>query len=171
MAKIGRNEKCPCRSGKKYKHCCANKPKELLRPLSPEEKLKVTLMGGVEQLEESAVAKKEKLIELGVFFLFSTSKGDGWLFEVTQQDCVQLVAKGEKCQPVIKENSETIEIDWSHTFSIKKKKIEMKAYADKTVSILEDAPVQQIAAMRKRIMKKFSAEQLEEVHISSQKLD
>src|SRR5271168_3226491 len=22
MAKIGRNEPCPCRSGKKYKHCC-----------------------------------------------------------------------------------------------------------------------------------------------------
>lgn len=24
MAKIGRNEPCPCGSGKKYKHCCAN---------------------------------------------------------------------------------------------------------------------------------------------------
>jgi hypothetical protein len=26
--KIGRNEPCPCGSGKKYKHCCLNKPKE-----------------------------------------------------------------------------------------------------------------------------------------------
>ena len=25
MAKIGRNEQCPCQSGKKYKHCCALK--------------------------------------------------------------------------------------------------------------------------------------------------
>lgn len=23
--KIPRNQQCPCRSGKKYKHCCANK--------------------------------------------------------------------------------------------------------------------------------------------------
>ena len=27
--KIGRNNPCPCGSGKKYKHCCLNKPKEL----------------------------------------------------------------------------------------------------------------------------------------------
>ncbi len=27
VRKIGRNEPCPCGSGKKYKHCCLNKPK------------------------------------------------------------------------------------------------------------------------------------------------
>ena len=26
--KIGRNDPCPCGSGKKYKFCCMNKPKE-----------------------------------------------------------------------------------------------------------------------------------------------
>ena len=26
MAKVGRNETCPCGSGKKYKHCCESKP-------------------------------------------------------------------------------------------------------------------------------------------------
>lgn len=25
MAKVGRNEICPCGSGKKYKHCCESK--------------------------------------------------------------------------------------------------------------------------------------------------
>lgn len=25
MAKVGRNESCPCGSGKKYKHCCESK--------------------------------------------------------------------------------------------------------------------------------------------------
>ncbi|MFO7896085.1 MAG: SEC-C metal-binding domain-containing protein, partial [Candidatus Cloacimonadales bacterium] len=29
MAKIGRNEPCPCGSGKKYKKCCLNKNQEL----------------------------------------------------------------------------------------------------------------------------------------------
>lgn len=28
--KIGRNEKCPCGSGKKYKYCCLNKDKAYL---------------------------------------------------------------------------------------------------------------------------------------------
>jgi SEC-C motif-containing protein len=32
MAKIGRNDPCPCGSGKKYKHCCYAKKFELLRP-------------------------------------------------------------------------------------------------------------------------------------------
>jgi hypothetical protein len=27
MTKIGRNQPCPCGSGKKYKKCCLNKPK------------------------------------------------------------------------------------------------------------------------------------------------
>ena len=25
MAKVGRNDSCPCGSGKKYKHCCESK--------------------------------------------------------------------------------------------------------------------------------------------------
>ena len=29
--KIGRNEPCPCGSGKKYKKCCLNKPKENIK--------------------------------------------------------------------------------------------------------------------------------------------
>lgn len=27
VVKVGRNERCPCNSGKKYKHCCLNKYK------------------------------------------------------------------------------------------------------------------------------------------------
>lgn len=29
MAKIGRNDPCPCGSGRKYKHCCAGKAGKL----------------------------------------------------------------------------------------------------------------------------------------------
>jgi len=31
--KIGRNDKCPCNSGKKYKSCCLNKTLPLLEKL------------------------------------------------------------------------------------------------------------------------------------------
>jgi len=36
--KVGRNDPCPCGSGKKYKHCCLNKPKEEQQPESEQEK-------------------------------------------------------------------------------------------------------------------------------------
>lgn len=38
--KTGRNDFCPCGSGKKYKKCCLNKPEEVLEKpaASPEEK-------------------------------------------------------------------------------------------------------------------------------------
>lgn len=37
--KIGRNEPCPCGSGKKYKLCCMNKPKEPIDEIeTPEER-------------------------------------------------------------------------------------------------------------------------------------
>ena len=39
--KIGRNDPCPCGSGKKYKHCCLNKPKEAIDLIeSPEQRSK-----------------------------------------------------------------------------------------------------------------------------------
>ena len=31
MAKVGRNETCPCGSGKKYKHCCESKGGSLVQ--------------------------------------------------------------------------------------------------------------------------------------------
>ena len=30
--KIGRNDPCPCGSGKKYKQCCANSPTDFVEP-------------------------------------------------------------------------------------------------------------------------------------------
>jgi hypothetical protein len=30
--KIGRNDPCPCGSGKKYKQCCANSPADFVEP-------------------------------------------------------------------------------------------------------------------------------------------
>jgi hypothetical protein len=32
--KVGRNDRCPCGSGKKYKNCCADKTARKMSPLS-----------------------------------------------------------------------------------------------------------------------------------------
>lgn len=170
MAKIGRNEKCPCQSGKKFKKCCGLKPRQATRPMTDEEKLKVTLMGAVDEISKAAVKKQPVIKELGVFVLYSTEKGDAWLFELTECDCVQLVKEGENLAPPINENPETIEIDWTYSFEVKDKKMMLTAYADKTVSELEGAPTQEIHATRRRILKKFTQQQLQDVHLSAEKI-
>ncbi len=168
MAKIGRNEKCPCRSGKKFKHCCALKEQRERPQLSPEQALKITLMSAVKEIQQDAVEKKVISRELGVFFFFSTAEGDAWLMEMTECDCVQVARGGEPLEAPIDENSETIEINWSHTFAIRNKQIEITAYANKKVEILENSPGWELKTAVKRIRKKFSEEQLKKVHLSSQ---
>ena len=167
MAKIGRNEKCPCRSGKKFKHCCALKEREQIKPLSPEQAMKVTLMDAVKQVQDDAVNKKSINRELGVFFFFSTDEGDGWVMEMTDCDCVQVAAAGIALEAPIDENSETIEINWSHTFKVVNKQIELTAYEDRAVTVLPTGPSKQLNAAIKRIRKKFTPEQLEKVHVNS----
>ena len=167
MAKIGRNEKCPCRSGKKFKHCCALKQREQIRPLSPEQAMKVTLMDAVKKIQDDAVNKKSINRELGVFFFFSTEEGDGWLMEMTDCDCVQVAVAGIALEAPIDENSDTIEINWSHTFNVVNRQIELTAYKDGIVTVLSTGPSKQLNAAIKRIRKKFTPEQLEKVHVSS----
>lgn len=167
MAKIGRNDKCPCRSGKKFKHCCALKEQKARPQITPEQALKITLMSGVKEIQQDAVSRVEVFRELGVFFFFSTLKGDAWLMEMTDCDCVQVAKGGEPLEAPIDETSETIEINWSHTFAFSNKQVEITAYADKSVEILADAPGQGLNAAIKRIRKKFSKEQLEKVHLPS----
>ncbi len=165
MAKIGRNEKCPCRSGKKYKHCCAGLTQVTQPQMSPEQKLKATLMNSVRDIQKQAMEKKEANSELGVFFFYSTRGGDAWVLEMTGCDCVQVARNGEILEPPIDENSETIEVNWSHMFDFRNKQLEFTAYADKHVRLLPDAPSQEISAAIRRIRKKFSREQLSKVHL------
>ena len=168
MAKIGRNDKCPCRSGKKFKKCCGllERVPRLDASQSPEQALKVTLMDGVREIQADAVAQKPLCRELGVFFFYSTSAGDGWMLEMTQGDCVQVADKGKILEPPIDENSETIEINWSHMYALRDKKLVLTAYADKSEWIVEDAPTREINAAMRRITKKYSSEQLEKVHVT-----
>jgi hypothetical protein len=168
MAKIGRNENCPCRSGKKFKKCCglSGQTPVLNTQQSPEQKMKVTLMGGILEIQAEAVAKKSVCRELGVFFFYSTVTGDAWMLEMTQSDCVQVAEKGVALEPPIDENSETIEINWSHMYALREKKLAITAYADRSVQVLEGAPSREINAAMRRITKKYTSEQLKKVHVT-----
>ena len=164
MGKIGRNERCPCGSGKKYKRCCGLTPTIATRPVQ-DHSSRLTLMGNVEKIQSAAVEKKQHIIEIGVFILFSTSTGDSWLLELTDSDCIQLADKGKIIEASINESPEVIEVDWSHTFSITNKQFEIVGHKDKRKQVLAQYPTMEIAAAIKRIKKKFTESQLNRVHL------
>jgi hypothetical protein len=163
MAKIGRNDKCPCRSGKKYKLCCARNDQNNVQ----QKPINVTLIGGVRAIQADAENKIATCRELGVFFFYSTSVGDAWLLEMTECDCVQVARHGIALEPPINENSEIIEINYSHTFALDKRELVITAYSDKSNLVLEDAPSRELSAAIRRIRRKFSTDQLKKVHLPS----
>ena len=165
MTKIGRNEKCPCGSGRKYKHCCAGNPLARERLATPEEQMKISLMSAVESISQAAGKGTPVLRELGVFVLFATAAGNSWLFEVTQSDCVQLVRNKEVLTVPIDENSQTIEIEWSHTFEIVNKEVLLTDYRNRQTETLIDCPVKELSASIRRIKKKVPPEMMKAIHL------
>lgn len=166
MGKIGRNEQCPCGSGKKFKHCCLTKAQAGLVRANPEAALKVSLLSEINAIMAVAQEKKQKIKELGVFILLATKGGDAWLLEITDSDAVQLMREGEALEIPIDEKSDTIEINWSHTFDLSAKEFELTAYSDKSKIVMEGYPVQEVNASIKRIKKRFPSEVLSQVHVT-----
>ena len=165
MGKIGRNEQCPCGSGKKFKHCCLLKEQAGLVRTNPEAALKISLLGEIDAIVAVALEKKQKIKELGVFILLATAKGDAWLLEITDSDAVQLAGDGEALEIPIDEQSDTIEINWSHTYDLSNKEFELTAYSDKSKTVMADYPTREINAAIKRIKKRFPSDVLDRVHV------
>jgi hypothetical protein len=125
----------------------------------------VTLMGAVEVVQEEARQCRAMCLERGVFFLYSTDSGDAWLLEMTDGDCIQLAREGVALTPEIIENSDTIEINYSHTFMLRGKALVSTAYENKEASILPDAPTAVLSAAMRRLRKKITKEQLANIHL------
>ncbi|MEW6594870.1 MAG: SEC-C metal-binding domain-containing protein [Thermodesulfobacteriota bacterium] len=161
MARIGRNDPCPCGSGKKFKKCCIDKQQAMTAPSAPP-----SLNQEVALLQQAAAEKRDTLKALGVFVLFSTVAGDAWLLEVTEMDAIQVARDGEKVAVEIVENPETIEINWTHKFAVKNKNFVLTAYADKSEQVVAGYPTQRISAAVKKIMKRIPPELLQKLHVA-----
>ena len=164
MAKIGRNDPCPCGSGKKYKKCCLNKNTSSAAAQSPLAQ-KISVTDEIVRLQSEAVNKNATTKNIGVFILFSTSKGDAWLLELTAQDAVVVAKGGEKIDVDIDETPETIEINWTHQFSVNKNIFTTTAYSDKVIETHEDYPTDVIAETLKRIQTNYSSDLLDSIHV------
>lgn len=165
MAKIGRNQSCPCGSGKKHKHCCLRAAETQQPAVGQTNGLRISLMAEIAKIQQAATAKKELFHELGVFLFFSTAKGDAWLLEMTESDAVQIAREGEALEVDIDENSETIELTYSHTFTIAERRLLLTSYADKSEIALADAPGLRIRNAIRRIRKRYTAAMLNRVHV------
>lgn len=164
MGKIGRNHPCPCGSGKKYKHCCLS-AREAGTAVDPVKQMKVSLRAAVEKVQEDAARNMPGFHELGVFLLFSDQGGDAWLLEVTESDAVRIASAGQPLAVPIDENPETIAINFSHTFALRNRQLVLTAYADKSETLLDRAPSQQIHAAIRRLHKRCSREMLDRMHV------
>ncbi|MDA8165832.1 MAG: SEC-C metal-binding domain-containing protein [Desulfobacteraceae bacterium] len=163
MAKIGRNDPCPCGSGKKFKKCCYGKQQE-----SAVAAPQVSLRAEVAKIQEAAAKKEARVVHLGVFVLFATGAGDAWLLELTDMDGVMVASGGEKIEVEMEEGAETIEVNWSHRFTFRDKKFVATAYKDQAVTVHEDYPAHSIQSAIRKIRKKFSPETLKNIHISQE---
>jgi hypothetical protein len=168
MGKIGRNEPCPCGSGRKFKRCCLGKQQDQTANLTDVQKAQISLQNAINAIQESASKGIQKVHELGVFVFFSTTGGDAWLLEVSEMDALQVAAGKEVLTVDLEENPKTIEINWTHTFEIKNKQFVTTAYKDKKVEKIDDYPTHPILAAVKRIKKKYSPELLESVHMDQE---
>lgn len=170
MAKIGRNDPCPCGSGIKYKRCCLEKQKST-PAVTPMQQLKISLLTEIEKVQKVAECNDETVRELGVFIFCTSREGDAWLLEITDQDAVQLAGKGSALEVPINENPETIEINWSHTFAIRDRQFFLTSYVDKVEVCHNSMPTQRINAAIRRIKKKYSDEQLSQVHVTPEETE
>ncbi len=169
MSKIGRNQPCPCGSGKKHKHCCLiQKQAGRAANLNPMRQMKVTLLGEIERIQQTAAFAKPKLFEMGVFIFFSMENGDAWMLDTSDRDAVKVAEQKKALEPPVDESPETIEIEWSHTFALQDRKLMLTDYKDGTVSELVGAPTSQINAAMRRILKQYSPELLKQVHLDSE---
>jgi hypothetical protein len=175
MAKIGRNEPCPCGSGQKFKKCCLNKLATVMPQTAvAQEKVqtpRLSLNAEVEKIQKAAVDRKNSLYTLGVFVFFSTDNGDGWLLEVSEMDALQVAKDGQVIEVEIEEKEETIEVNWSHKFSIKNKLFQVKDYKSKESASYPDYPGNRIAKAVTKVRGQFPQEMLEQVHIQEEEAE
>jgi len=143
MKKIGRNDPCPCGSGLKYKKCCLPHVNEV----TPEPKKSTRdsiISDTIVKLQKCSVAKKKFFKIIGAFAFFSTSAGDAWLLELTEQDAVQVAKQGESRDVVINETEDTLEISWSHSFAQKSGNFMTTAYEDNHTEYCHDWPANRL---------------------------
>jgi len=169
MIKIGRNDLCPCGSGKKFKRCCLGKTTDARPTVTSRKDLQLFLLHEIDKAQIAAMAGRSMVRELGVFVLFSSAVGDAWLLEVSEMDALRLAVGRAKVEAPLEMHTDTVEINWSHTFAVENKKIVLTSYDNKDKEIYQEDPAHAVIAAIQRIKRKYSATMLDKVHLAGEK--
>jgi hypothetical protein len=164
MANIGRNEACPCGSGKKYKNCCARDPAIIAAELSALEAQTPTLSAEIARLRDKVRDKSAAMWTRGVFVFFSTEEGDAWVLEASGGDALQIADAGRQIEVDVVQTEEAIEVTWSHQFTIRKD-FAVTDYGDQRRSVFADYPAARIRALLTRARSSLPPEVLANIHI------
>lgn len=166
MANIGRNETCPCGSGKKYKNCCARDP-ALIAADSNADQAPPSLSAEIEKLQQKVSEKSAVMWTRGVFVFFSTEDGDAWVLEASGMDALQVAAAGQLLEVDVAQTEDAIEVTWSHQFSIRKD-FTVSAYADQRRSVLSGYPAARIRALLSKARNSLPPGVLASIHLDEQ---
>ncbi len=164
MPKIGRNQLCPCGSGKKYKHCCLRSQPDGV-PVVPAGGVALSLKGAIADIQRAAAGHLEQQWRLGVFLFFATCSGDAWVLEVTGEDGIQVARAGEPLEVPVREDGEVIEIDWTHRFRLQQRELHMIPYRAGAKEVVYGAPAGWIRAGINKVLRECSPELLARIHV------
>ncbi|MEW6217985.1 MAG: SEC-C metal-binding domain-containing protein [Thermodesulfobacteriota bacterium] len=157
MARIGRNEPCPCGSGNKYKKCCLARVQAAGAAAAPAPPSGRPLGAALDELRRSVAQRQAVVRQLGVFVLFATAGGDAWLLEGLERDALRIADQGRILEVSVEEKPGTIEIVWSHHFVLDQDGFLATPYAaDLRQSRHADYPVARIRAALKGIGKRMA---------------
>lgn len=167
MANIGRNEACPCGSGKKYKNCCARDPALIAAEAGSADQAPPTLSAEISKLQQKVVEKNAVMWTKGVFVFFSTEKGDAWVLEASGMDALQVAVAGRQIEVDVAQTDDAIEVTWSHQFMIRKDFTVMD-YADQSRTVFADYPAARIRALLSKARSSLPPEVLTGIHLDEQ---
>lgn len=164
-SKTGRNDPCPCGSGLKYKKCCLS-----LLAKSTDQKVEqaprqVFIANEVAKLQSLAAARKASFRLIGALAFFSTTAGDAWVVELSEQDALRVAKSGTTPNVNINETEETLEIGWTHRFELKKDAFVTTAYADESISSHGNCPTASIREAMTKIKRQYTREELDSIRL------
>lgn len=164
MAKVGRNDPCPCGSGRKHKRCCLQvKAQPAARSVDGDRPLFVNQE--IARLLENAAFRARSFRLIGALVFFATDRGDAWLLELTEQDALPVARAGTPLDITVAETEETLEIGWTHSFAVKGSLLITTSYLDGAVSSHEGCPVREIRDAVEQLRRQLSPRELESIRI------
>lgn len=112
-SQIGRNDPCPCGSGKKYKKCCMAKDEWEIQTED-----EINIQQEVEYIINRALNSDSCLVKLDSLLFFSTETGDAWLLDTDDNLALCLMKDFDVQQYIINETSKNYSIEWEASYQI-----------------------------------------------------